>query len=113
MEVGEFADSIKDRITSFNSLALAQSLRSHAFCNKKKKEDVSTHCCFAYENPKSTPLPLYIVLSFFELHSDKCAEVKRLIKEEGAEESRASYYESIHSDDALHEGHTLRWAPLR
>lgn len=80
---------------------------------KKKKEDASTHCCFAYENPKSTPLPLYIVLSFFELHSDKCAEVKRLIKEEGAEESRASYYESIHSDDALREGHTLRWAPLR
>lgn len=37
VEVGEFADSIKDRITSFNSLALAQSLRSHAFCNKKKK----------------------------------------------------------------------------
>ena len=43
MEVGEFADSIKDRITSFNSLALAQSLRSHAFCKKKKKTKKKRH----------------------------------------------------------------------
>lgn len=80
MEVGEFADSIKDRITSFNSLALAQSLRSHAFCNKKKKEDVSTHCCFAYENPKSTPLPLYIVLSFWSSTLTNALKWKGLLK---------------------------------
>lgn len=47
---------------------------------KKKKEDASTHCCFAYENPKSTPLPLYIVLSFWSSTLTNALKWKGLLK---------------------------------
>lgn len=64
VEVGEFADSIKDRITSFNSLALAQSLRSHAFCSKKKKEMFPRIAALHMKTP-SQPLYLFTSCSLF------------------------------------------------
>lgn len=55
------------------------------------------------------PPSCFTSCSSLQFHSDKYW--KGLLRR-GTTERRASYSESIHTDDVVHEGHTLRRAPL-
>ncbi len=76
-EVSEFADSIKDRNTSLRAI-LPLSPSDHTLHAKKK---MFPHIAALHMKTSSQPLYLFTSCSPFELHSDKYAEVKSLIKE--------------------------------